>query len=62
MKFYIDGKKVSRKSLLEAVGQDRMGRIEKESRQAHQEEPLEQLSFAITYQGRTKIVEVCFDV
>lgn len=62
MKFYIDGKKVSRKSLLEAVGHDRLGFIEREAKMAHADDPLECIEFMIHYQRKTTRLEVRFDV
>lgn len=47
MKFYVNGKKVAKKTLVELVGLDRFNAIVKEAKQAHAEDPLEEVSFMV---------------
>lgn len=64
MKFYVydnrSGKmtKISRKALLEAVGQDRLNYIERETRQALADDPLEEIEFMIHWEHRTQSLVV----
>lgn len=44
-KFYIDGKKTTRKAVKEQVGEERLARMLKEAKEAFIEDPLEQTSF-----------------
>ena len=61
MKFYVDGKKVSRKNVLDAVGADHLGFIERESKMAHADDPLESIEFMIHYQRKITRLEVRFE-
>jgi hypothetical protein len=64
MKFYIDGpnglgsKRVSRKSVLEAVGADRLNYIERESKQALADDPQEEVEFMINWNHKTSYLVV----
>lgn len=64
MKFYIDGpnglgsKRVSRKSILEAVGEDRLNYIERESKKALADDPREEIEFMIHWNHKTSYLVV----
>lgn len=47
MKFYINGKKVTKKAATEKAGTERFGRMLKDAKQAHAEDPNEQISFMV---------------
>lgn len=47
MKFYIDGKKVTKKVAMEKAGAERFGMMLKDAKQAHAEDPNEQISFMV---------------
>ena len=47
MKFYIDGKKVPKKVAAEKAGAERFGMMLKDAKQAHAEDPNEQISFMV---------------
>lgn len=64
MKFYVydnrSGKmqKISRKALFEAVGQDRINYIERESKQALADDPMVEIEFMIHWEHRTQSLVV----
>ena len=45
--FYLDGKKTTRKAIKERLGEERMSRMLKEAKEAHQGDPLIQNDFFI---------------
>lgn len=47
MKFYIDGKKVTKKAAMEKTGSERFGRMLEDAKRAHDEDPNEQISFMV---------------
>ncbi|WP_304964965.1 hypothetical protein [uncultured Oscillibacter sp.] len=47
MKFYINGKKVTKKAVTEKAGAERLGRMLEEAKQTHAEDPNEQISFMV---------------
>ncbi len=47
MKFYINGKKVTKRAATEKAGAERLGRMPDEAKQAHAEDPNEQISFMV---------------
>lgn len=47
MKFYIDGKKVTKKAAMDKAGAERFGMMLKDAKQAHAEDPHEQISFMV---------------
>ena len=53
MKFVLDGKVISRKALGEIVGQERLARMIKEAKEAHRDDPWEEVSWWI---GRGMLV------
>lgn len=46
-KFYLDGKKTTKKTLTEKLGAERLGRMIEEAKEAYREDPLEQNDFFI---------------
>ena len=53
--FYLNGKKVSRKSMIEMVGEERLKRYIEEAREAFLEDPLAQNSFWLGEQNMLTI-------
>lgn len=53
MKFVLDGKVISRKALGEIVGQERLARMIAEAKEAHRDDPWEEVSWWI---GRGMLV------
>ena len=55
MKFYLNGKKISRKEAQERAGAERFGRMLGEAHEAHSEDPNEEISFMV--RGGTLTIE-----
>ena len=55
MKFYLNGKKISRKEAQELAGAGRFGRMVEEAREAHSEDPNEENDFMV--RGGTLTIE-----
>ena len=47
MKFYLNGKKISRKEAQELAGTERFSRMVEEAREAHSEDPNEEIDYMI---------------
>ena len=47
MKFYINGKKVTKKAAMDKAGAERFGVMLKDAKQAHAADPNEQISFMV---------------
>lgn len=47
MKFYLNGKKISRKSAQELAGTERFGRILQEAKEAYREDPGEEIAYMV---------------
>ena len=50
-RFYLDGKKITRKAVKEMVGEERLKRMLKEAKEAFFEDPLEEQSFFLGHRG-----------
>ena len=48
-KFYLDGKRITRKALVEMIGADRVNRYVKEAKEWFMEDPTEEQSWFIGY-------------
>lgn len=57
-KYYLNGKKVSRKALESQFGKDRIDRITREAKDAFRQDPLEQLDF---FMGSAGMLTVEFE-
>ena len=55
MKFYLNGKKISRKEARELAGAGRFDRMVEEAREAHSEDPNEEIDYMV--RGRTLTIE-----
>ena len=55
MKFYLNGEKISRKEAQELAGAERFGRMVEEAREAHSEDPNEEIDFMV--RGGTLTIE-----
>ena len=55
MKFYLNGKKISRKEAQELAGAARFGRMVEEAREAHSEDPNEEIDYMV--RGGTLTIE-----
>ena len=51
-KFYLDGKKTTKKALAEMIGKERLDRMVGEAKEGFFADPLEQQSFTLAAQGR----------
>lgn len=47
MKFYINGEKVTKKAATEKAGAERLGRMLEDAKQAHADDPNEEISFMV---------------
>ena len=56
-KFYLDGKKTTRKAVKEQIGEERLNKMLKEAKEAFMEDPLIQNSFFLGRQMLT--IEFC---
>ena len=55
MKFYLHGKKISRKEAQKLAGAERFGRMVEEAREAHSEDPNEEIDYMV--RGGTLTIE-----
>ena len=55
MKFYLNGKKISRKEVQELAGAERFERMAEEAREAHSEDPNEEIDYMV--HGGTLTIE-----
>ena len=56
MKFYLNGKKISRKEAQELAGTERFGRMVEEAREAQSEDPNEEIDYMV--RGGTLTIEL----
>ncbi|HAP8930933.1 TPA: hypothetical protein IV330_000233 [Enterococcus faecium] len=57
-KFYLDGKKITKKALQERIGEDRLKRLVQEAKETFMEDPLIQNDFYLGREGMLTI-EFC---
>ena len=57
-KFYLDGKKITKKALQERIGEERLKRLVQEAKETFLEDPLIQNDFYLGREGRLTI-EFC---
>ena len=57
-KFYLDGKKITKKALLERIGEERLKRLIQEAKETFLEDPLIQNDFFLGREGMLTI-EFC---
>lgn len=57
-KFYLDGKKITKKALQERIGEERLKRLVQEAKETFQEDPLIQNDFFLGREGMLTI-EFC---
>jgi len=55
MKFYLNGKKISRKEAQELAGTERFSRMVEEAREAHSDDPNEEIDYMV--RGGTLTIE-----
>ena len=56
MKFYLNGKKISRKEAQKLAGTERFSRMVEEAQEAHSEEPNEEIDYIV--RGGTLTIEI----
>lgn len=57
-KFYINGKKTTRKAVKERIGEERLKRLIKEAKEVYMEDPLTQNDFFL---GRAGMLTIAFE-